>query len=79
MQCAGERGVSASVQSGDLTWRGKSHSVHSKQGVLPGSGVLLLPPEWGEHRRAWLWLRSAKPKDFDAKVARRDAGLFVGQ
>ena len=30
------RGVSASVQSGNLVWGGKSHSVHSKQGVWPG-------------------------------------------
>ena len=29
-------GVSASVQSGNLTCGGKSHRVHSKHGVKPG-------------------------------------------
>jgi hypothetical protein len=36
-QCAGERGVSASVQSGYVVCGGNSHSVHSKQGVIPGT------------------------------------------
>ena len=36
-QCAGERGVSASVHSGYVVCGGNSHSVHSKQGVMPGT------------------------------------------
>ena len=36
-------GVSASVHRGNLTWGGKSHSVHSKQGVMPGYITLACP------------------------------------
>lgn len=40
------RGVSASVHSGNLVCGGKSHSVHSKQGVSPGR--MTLGVVWGE-------------------------------
>ncbi|CAI5938027.1 unnamed protein product [Closterium sp. NIES-65] len=43
MQCAGERGVSASVQRGDLVWGGKSQSVQWKHGVTPGMITLACP------------------------------------
>ena len=43
MQCAGDLGVSAKVHSGKVTWGGKSHSVQSKQGDLPGMMTLACP------------------------------------
>lgn len=43
------RGVSASVHSGNLVWGGKSHSVHSKQGVTPGISTLCQPGTQEHH------------------------------
>jgi hypothetical protein len=43
MQCAAERGVSASVHSGNVTCGGKSQSVQSKHGDWPGKMTLACP------------------------------------
>ena len=42
-QCAAERGVSASVHSGNLVCGGKSQSVQWKHGVMPGSSTRECP------------------------------------
>lgn len=43
MQWAAVLGVSARVHKGNLTWGGKSHMLHSKQGVIPGIMTLAWP------------------------------------
>lgn len=43
MQCSGNRGVFAIVQSGKLTCGGKRFNVHSMHAVIPGKITRQLP------------------------------------
>ena len=60
-------GVSASVHSGNLVCGGNSHSVHSKQGVMPGISTLQHSIQAGARRRmlAREWARPKATQECD--------------